>query len=458
MFPLCRSRRWRLACLAATLTVPWATTTAAGQEAGAPPERPVTLEAALAQARVGNADLRMAGARERGARAEVGRARAALLPSLGLTSGWTRSVDPVAVFGTKLRQGRFAEPDFAVDALNDPALIDDWASRVSASWDLVAPSRWAARASAAHRAEAVAWAGSRTREATDYRTRVLYYEAVRAAERRAAARSALEAAAAVVDQFDRRMEEGLLTRAELLQARADREAARATLAAARQQVREAGVALAVHLGWSPDTLPTPVDGLAEPGPPATASVAGVEGRADLRAAAAGVRAAEERVASARLEFLPSLGTFAAWSSHGTDPLDGSGTDWTVGVGLRWSLFAGLGRKAELEHARAGLAEARIRQQAAVRDARGEVLAARDGVESAREGLAAARASRRAAVAGRDLMRRRFDEGLATAAELLQAEARARAAEAGAVDALARYHIARARLQFASAEPGEEGVR
>ena len=45
------------------------------------------------------------------------------------------------------------------------------------------------------------------------------------------------------------------------------------------------------------------------------------------------------------------------------------------------------------------------------------------------------------------MRRRFDEGLATATDLLQAEARATAMRQGAIDALANYHMAVARFDF-----------
>ena len=419
-----------------------------------PPSRPLGLEEALEEARRHNTTLRLSGVEERIARSELVRARAALLPRLSVSSGWTRSVDPVAVFGTKLRQGRFGEPDFAPSALNDPAAVDDWETRASAGWDVLDPSRWAARSSADHGARAAGWIERRTAEATDYRTRVLYYESQRGRERVAAAEAAREAAGEVVRQFERRRDEGLLTRADLLQARAEHQAARAEVAAARQAAREAGVELAVHLGWSPDTMPVATEEPAEPGPiPTPAGTAGE--RADVRAAAERVRAAEAGVSSARLSFLPTLGTFAAWSSHADEAFGGDGTDWTVGVGLRWSVFEGLGRKADLERARAELTAARLEHDRLVREARGEVVSARHGLTAAREAFQAAVAAREAAVAGRDLMRRRFGEGLATPAELLQAEARARRAEARSVDALARYHIARARLRFARAETRQE---
>lgn len=426
--------------------------------------RGITLEEAIREARRGNADLGLSRARERMAAAEAGMARAALLPSASVSSGWTRTTDPVATFGTKLRQGRFSQPDFALEALNDPRPVEDWESRASVGWEPVVPARWARRSAAEHASRAAGWTKSRTRQATDYRTRLFYYETLRTAGRVEAAEAAVAAAEAVFEQFQRREEQGLVTRADVLQARAELEAARAETAAARQVEREATVALAVHLGWSPEErLPRPLDELSPPSGSAAGSeradgeAAELAQRSDLRAAEEGVRAAEAEVDAARLAFLPALGAFATWASHGTAPFGGDGTDWTVGVGLRWSLFEGLGRNAELESARAGLAAARLERERAVRSARGELLLARRALAATEEAFEAARSAREAARTGRDLMRRRFAEGLATPADLLQAEARTRTREAAAVDALARYHQAKARLRFATAaHTGEVG--
>jgi len=78
-----------------------------------------------------------------------------------------------------------------------------------------------------------------------------------------------------------------------------------------------------------------------------------------------------------------------------------------------------------------------------------VMSARNTLVTAVE---ASRAARAAAREGRDLLRRRFEEGLATPADLLQAEARATTMEVRAVDALAQYHVALARLRFLRSEP------
>lgn len=428
----------------------------AASETG-PVSRRVTLEEALAEARDRNAYLRIAEARDRMARAGARAATAPLLPRLDLESGYLRTVDPVGAFGVKLRQGRFAATDLALDALNDPAAVTDWSSTASLSWGIVSPGAWADRAAAEHGARASGWATRRAREATDFRTRALYYEAVRTQARVDAARAAEEAAVATRDRFRRRMEEGLLTRADALQAEAELASARAALIEAERRRDAARTALGVHLAWGPDSLPVPADSLTDPGPPPAAPPPPAS-RSDLRARREGVRMESARRASARAAYLPRVEGFGAYSLHDADsPLGTDGTDWTVGIGVRWNLFSGFGRAARVQQASAALDSAQLAYDQARREATAEWEDARRAVRSARQAVDATSAARSAAEEGRDLMRRRFEEGLATASDLLQAEARAAGMRSRSVDALAAYRVALARLRFASATPEMEGM-
>jgi outer membrane protein TolC len=53
------------------------------------------------------------------------------------------------------------------------------------------------------------------------------------------------------------------------------------------------------------------------------------------------------------------------------------------------------------------------------------------------------------------MRRRFEEGLATSADLLGAEARATEMRERAINALANYHMAVAQLEFVRSQTNSE---
>lgn len=416
--------------------------------------RALSLDEAIALALDGNADLAVAEARRDLASNQGRKAASPLWPQLALESGYVRSVDPVAVFGTKLRQGRFGPEDLDFAVLNNPEAIGDWSTALGLRWSILDPKIWAGRAAARHQAEAADWSATRTRQATILVTRMLYYRAQTATSQLGAAEAALEATSATVQSFRLRRERGLLTDADLLQAEAE-------LAAARAQMLEAGRArldaiqdLGRHLGWGAETLPIPSDSLATP-EPLTEVEHDPAARADLQALAAAADAAGSSSTQATLSWVPAVDAFARYSTHGADAFSVDEDNWTVGIMLRWPLFTGFARSADIQSAKLQKRIANIEYEQALRDAAAEVDQAERAVASALRQVEATQAASDAAEAGRDLMRRRFEEGLATASDLLQAEARSTSMRQRAIGALAAYYMAVARLEFVRAQSNQE---
>jgi outer membrane protein TolC len=100
-------------------------------EAQAPP---FTLQQAVALSLDKNPDRRIAASDVSSARIEAKAARTALFPNLFFTEAVTRGDDPVYAFGTRLRQQRFQQSDFALNNLNRPTPINDFTTRFSGSW------------------------------------------------------------------------------------------------------------------------------------------------------------------------------------------------------------------------------------------------------------------------------------------------------------------------------------
>ncbi|MDP2470769.1 MAG: TolC family protein [Candidatus Palauibacterales bacterium] len=413
--------------------------------------RSLSLEEARQEALAGNAGLRIAFARADMAKAAAGGASAIYWPRLDFESGFVRSNDPVFVFGTKLRQGTFGESDFDVGSLNDPAPINDWMNRISVQWKVFSPADWTGRGAASHEAEAAQWSSSRTREATLIQTEVLYRDAQRAGAQLTAARRAEEAAAGNRDVFARRVDEGVLTRADLLQAEAEYSLAVARRVDAERQEADSRRRLAVFLGGDGSGLPVLTDSLRIEAPAAGDDEAPASfdpsARADLLALASARDAAEAGSRRAGRQFLPEIGVFGDYSIHAADAFRNDGDNWTVGVGLRWNLFSGFSRSNDRQQADAARAIAEARYEEALRQASSELAEARDGFRAARQAVAATIAADAAAQAGAELMTRRFEEGLATAADLLQAESRRAQSESQAIDAQANLLMAEARLRF-----------
>lgn len=408
--------------------------------------RQLSLQQAIDRALADNPNLAIAEAERDIAGSYSKAASGPLWPRLDLQTGYVRSNDPVFVFGTKLRQGRFAPEDFDLQELNNPAAIDDWSTAFGLRWSLLDPQIWTGRSSARNQAEAANWAAVRTREATVLVTRSLYYRAQTATAQLEAADASLEAAEATLDSFRKRHERGLLTDADLLQAEAELAAARARQSALASSRIDALQDLGLHLGLGSDTLPVPKDVLAPP-ESIRQSEFNPEERADLRALSAAADAASDAKSQATMAYIPAIDLLARYATHGSDPWSFDGDNWTVGLQLRWNVFSGFGRSAEGQRASLEKRIATIEYEQALRDAKSELDQAERAVRSAQLQVEASGAASAAAEAGQQLMRLRFDEGLATATDLLQAEARATSMRQAAINALANYHMAVARLEF-----------
>src|SRR6266567_4745963 len=94
----------------------------------------LSLRQAIQLALKQNPDVDAARAMAEEAKAGAALARAQYLPQIGFTEDMSRGNDPVYVFGTRLRQQRFKQADFALDALNKPEPIGNFATRVSGGW------------------------------------------------------------------------------------------------------------------------------------------------------------------------------------------------------------------------------------------------------------------------------------------------------------------------------------
>lgn len=419
-------------------------------------ERRLSFVEALKLAMTYNVDLRVVEAEQAIASAGASRGSAFLWPEVVLSSGLVRSTDPVFAFGTKLRQGVFEEPDFEVQALNDPDPLTNWSLGLDARWEILSPTRWAQRSAARQHATAAAWGTVRRREAVRLQTRALYLGAMTTVGRLDAALATERAAHATLERFERRKDRGLLTEADRLQAQAEFEIARAAGIDAARLAREARQELGAFLGWSVDTLPVPSETLAEPEDPAPSEFDAAR-RADVLALQSMVRATRAAEREARLTYTPSLEAFGSLKSHADDVFESDSDDWTVGVALRWTVFDGLRREADIDRARAAELIARLRYEDAVRAAMREVDTADRAVKAARAGYEASLAARVAVEDATRLMQRRFEEGLATPDELLQTEARLATIRSRTVDALAAWNLAVARADFVRATATREGA-
>lgn len=382
-----------------------------------------------------------------------------VLPTARIEGGYARTTDPIGVFGTKLRQRSVSPADFDPTRLNHPAAIGNYQGALVVEQPLVNPDAWAGRIAATRAADASAATAAWTRLTT--RTDVIraYYGAALATERVATLESATRAAHAHESQAAAMVRNGLATPSDALLASVRAGEMDAALAGARGDAATARRQLALAMGLSGDSAPTP-----EPLPSSATVRAVIESvvnrpapaplRADVRAAAERLDAARAGVLRSRAAYLPRINSIARYDWNNPARAFAGDRSWTVGIMATWTPFGGPAEFSDLRASAATERAARAGAEAVAAQARLDDERTRTELEVALARLdIAARGATQSAEAHR-IVARKYAAGLATVVELLDALA----AETQGALALsqARYAAiaaAAARLQATGADPG-----
>ena len=353
-----------------------------------------------------------------------------ILPSVRFEGGYLRTTDPIGVFGATLRQRAVSPANFEPQRLNYPPAIGNYQSAIVLEQPLFNADAWNGRTAAIRSARASLarqdWTG------LTIRVEVVraYYGAVLAMERSATLQASANAAHAHVRQAEAMVRQGLVTKSDALLAAVRAGDIDAQLAEARGNATTALRQLAVALGRD-GTLSRDMTATAHL--PTTNRIRAVitaadtmetvpAPRADLRAASEGLAAARADERRARSAYLPRLNSFARYDWNSPDRLYGGDRNWTVGILASWSPFTGASEIGDIRAATGRVKIAEAQAAAARATAHLEVEQTRTVLMVALTRLEIAeRAVAQSAEAHR-IVGRKYEGGLATVTELLDAQA------------------------------------
>ena len=397
----------------------------------------VTLEEAMARARTNTPGARALAASVAVADARVTEARSGFFPRLDVTQSIQRGNQPVFVFSTLLSQRRFAAANFAVQTLNHPAPETNVRTAVGITQHLydAGASRLAVRGAELRRDLVTLDQSAGTQDLAVSGARAFVRVLTLEAEERATA-AAVAAAESDLERTRRRREAELVTDADVL-------AFEVQLADVRQRHIASGGDLVVARLELAEALGSPLDetvGVVKPAAPATplepAALAreGLNARSERRQAELRLRVAENDRHLARTAFLPRVGVEGAWEFNGSTWTE-QRSGWLVGATVTLNIFNGFADQARATAARQAESRAAAEREQVERRIEVEIRAAVARVTAARAREAAGRAALSQARESQRIVRNRYDVGVATVTDVLRAaeavldaEARATAAE------------------------------
>jgi outer membrane protein TolC len=416
---------------------------------------PITLQQAVAIALEKNPERKAALADTKAASADVWEARSFLLPHVTFSETATRGNDPVYVFGSKLRQQRFTTADFGLNFLNTPTPFGNFATRFGGTWNLFDSfGSWRDVTRAERVRDAVAHQLERTDQEILFRVVNSYYGALLARKQLEIAEQSMKTAQAILDRSKNRFDSGVVVESDLLSAQVRWATRKQELIRAQNNLALARTQLSTSMGLSTQTEFDPAEPLAERSLPATTleevEKRAVELRPDLKRIRSEEEAQQQSVAVAKSSFGPRVNAFAGWEADNpTFVAGGGGNNWLAGIEVRFDLFQGGAKRAQLSRERA-MQEKLAAVKEMARDAvRLEVRRAYYDLDAARQQVEVGRAAIAQSQESLRINQNRYDSGLLTITELLAAEEAARRSQTEFWETVYRYHTCYANLELAS---------
>jgi outer membrane protein len=387
-------------------------------------ESSLTLRQAINRALKENPQVAEARADQSAASAGVGMARTALWPHLNFAEDLSRGNDPVYVFGTKLRQQRFAESDFSLDSLNRPAPTANFATRFSGQWMLFNffGTQEQIR-SAKFAADAARSMSDATNQAIVLQV-VEAYQAVLYAERQLElANQEQQTADALLHDAQTRVKAGLAIDSDLMSAQVNLAEREQEVIAAEGSLDTAWAALEAALGApiSPRPALRPIEPRTFPDGVLDNDVAtALKARPDLQALNRQSSAQKQATRAAHSDFFPQLSAYGNWEMDRTTFAGDGGNNWVAGAQLTFDILP-LGKRAHLEQAQAATDKAAAEERLQEQQIRLAVQRAFNDHRTAERLLSSAKASMEQSAESLRILRNRYDAGLATMTDLLRAQ-------------------------------------
>jgi len=432
------------------------------QNTSAPQE--ITLPQAIEVALKNNPTLQAADSYAESVRHAVAGAKAGYLPRLDFSEGFMRSNNPVFVFSSLLTQRRFAAQDFGLGSLNFPLPLDNFRTEFAASAPLFDAGQTSRRVRDARLDSQGAQHGvERTRQEVIYNVINAYLNQLLAQESVKVAETSVKSTEEDLARAQARQAQGQALLSDVLSADVQLAQAHEELIRARNDAAVAQAALDVAMGLpedAPEQAKGPLSDIAfETGTLAERQQRALALRPDYQQLLIGKQKAATATEGARAQFLPTVSLFSSWEQDNETFAARGGNNWAAGATLNFNLFDGGARRAQLaeSHARERQADALRAEMAAgirlqVRQAYLSLTAARQRVDVSRDSASRAQESL-------NILRNRYETGLATITDVLNAETAHARAERDSLSAVYDDRIAYATLELATGElsPGSQAV-
>ena len=442
-------RRFLVLWLAALL----ATLICRGESLSQTTSRPsLDLDAAVEKALASDPQLKIAQTGSRVADAKLAEARSGWKPSVQFSQSFTRSNNPVFVFGSLLEQGRFAATNFALDSLNHPDGLNNFRTSITVRQPLF--DQWQTRSNVNRAALGRKRSDLETEAARQRLTFEVvrsYYGAILADELLVATDAAVNAARENCRKTRDMVDVGMVAESDSLVASVELANMEQLNLEAHSAVITARAGLNIAIGENAGADGKLTGRLLEKYFPVEEQSdlirIALEQRPEYRQAELAIEDGREQTRSVRNQRLPRVDAFGGYGYSSPYIANGS-SDYTVGISLSYNIFDA-GRKARIEQSAAAESIAELEREKLANKITLEVVNALQSYKTARTKIQVSIKSVSQAEEALRILQDRYRVAISTFDAVLRAEAAVLKAKHDLLQARYEYYISYAAILLAT---------
>lgn len=382
------------------------------------------------------------------AKADYNQSNALFLPNINVSYTGISTTNPLMAFGSKLNQEILTQADFNPALLNDPAKIQNFATKIEIQQPLINIDGLYERQAAKAKMEAFRLQTERTKEYLElevskaYMQLQLAYKAVKVLEK---ADVTGKANLKLVENY---FKQGMLQKTDLLNVQVRVNEINNQLQYAKSNVQNASDYLAFLLNEDTNgKVFKPLEELEN-----TISIESLnteisENRKDIQAMNKSSEAYKKMMQSSKMGFLPKLNAFGSYELYDDKFLQTDAKGYLVGAQLSWNVFDGYKSIGKYNKAKADFQKAEVETEQYKKQSQLELNKTNRQLKDAENKVNLSQLAFEQSQEAFRIRQNRFAQGLEKTTDLLQSETQMIQKELEHLQAVFEYNFTKQYLQF-----------
>ncbi len=349
----------------------------------------------------------------------------AILPQLSVSHQGFRTNNPVFAFGSRLNQGIFSQSDFDVNALNNPDAITNFTTTFQIAQPVLNINKLIQRKAANYAFKAQEFQNNYMTSALLMKTQTLYMQLQLTYESQKVVNETLSMVQKNYDQANNFYNEGLIQKADLLAAQIRLSEVKTQQRSVEQSIKNLSDQLKQLMQSDTEATLKPVDSLQvislwEKDETAQESALNTS---DIQAFEFKKLSYDKLYEAQKYSFLPTLNAFGQFQYFDDEIFGTSSDNYFFGAELKWDLFNGYTRIANLHKQKAEAEKVRLEQQNYIEEKKNDIQESIRAIELAEEQMNTQKVAVEQSEEAFRIVNNRYQEGLEKTTDLLAAETR-----------------------------------